>query len=185
MISEEKIVITKLIYGDTETFKLLFKTHYKKLVLCANRLLNDLPVSEEIVGDVFALLWEKGHEIEFSTSVSAYLFKMVQNRCLNYIKHQKVENLYLSYLSKNQLLDETLNSTYNGYEERELNQQINNAINTLPEKCREVFLMSRFSDLKYREIAAQLQISTKTVERHMSIALERLRKLLKYKFHKL
>lgn len=182
MISEKDIAITKLIYGDAKTFELLFKLYYKRLILVANRLLNDVSVAEEIVGDVFTYLWEKGHEIKFTTSVGSYLFKMVKNRCLNHIKHQKTENLYLSYLQRNNLLDEMLQSLENGYEEKELTQQINDAINTLPEKCREVFILSRFGELKYREIASQLHISTKTVERHIGIALEKLRKILKYKF---
>ncbi len=182
MIFEKNTPVTQLIHGDTATFEQLFKADYKKLVLYANRLLNDVAAAEEIVGDVFALLWEKGHEIEFSTSVNAYLYKMVQNRCLNHIKHQKTESLYLNYLLKNNLLDEAQHRVDNGFEEKELTLQINNAINTLPEKCREVFLMSRFSNLKYREIAGRLQISVKTVERHMSIALEKMRKYLNYKF---
>jgi RNA polymerase sigma-70 factor (family 1) len=181
MIFEKNTPVTQLTYGDAATFELLFKAYYKKLVLYANRLINNVSAAEEIVGDVFAQLWEKGHGVGFTTSVSAYLYRMVQNRCLNYIKHQKVESLYLNYLIKNNLLDEVQQAADKGFEEKELTQQINNAINTLPEKCREVFLMSRFSNLKYREIASRLQISIKTVERHMSIALDEMRKHLNYK----
>jgi RNA polymerase sigma factor (sigma-70 family) len=76
-------------------------------------------------------------------------------------------------------LNEMLTSVEIGYEEKELTIQINNAINSLPEKCKQVFMLSRFNDLKYREIAQLLDISPKTVERHMSIALEKLRQNLK------
>ena len=179
MIFEKNTPVTKLVYGDSKTFEFLFKTYYKKLVLFANRLTNDVHISEEIVEDVFTLLWEKGHEIEFSSSVGTYLFKMVRNRCLNHIKHEKIKSFYVNYLTKNSLWDETLRAVNNDYDEKELIRQIKSALDTLPDRCREVFLMSRFGELKYREIAAQLEISTKTVERHIGLALEKLRKLLK------
>ncbi len=173
-------LITKLTQGDAGAFEVLFKLHYTRLTLFANRFVNDLPVAEEIVADVFTDLWERGHEVTFSTSVSSYLYKMVQNRCLNYLKHQKIENLYVAYLEKNNLFDEVRNAVENGYEEKELARQIKAAINTLPEKCREIFVLSRFSDMKYKEIASQLNISPKTVERQVSIALEKLRQTLKH-----
>ncbi len=175
---DSNILITSINQGDTKAFEALFKLYYAKLTLFANRFVNDMPVAGEITADVFTHLWERGHEISFSTSVSAYLFKMVQNRCLNYLKRQKIENLYVNYLEKNNLLDEVCHTVENGYEEKELASQINNAINSLPEKCREIFIMSRFSDMKYREIATRLEISPKTVERQMSIALEKLRQIL-------
>jgi len=179
---DNNILITRLDRGDAKAFEVLFKLYYERLTLFANRFVNDLPVAEEITADVFALLWEKGHEISFSTSVSSYLFKMVQNRSLNYLKRQKIENLYVNYLEKNNLLDELYLTVENNYEEKELTARINEAINSLPEKCREIFVLSRFSDMKYREIAAQLSLSQKTVERQMSIALEKLRQILIVKY---
>jgi RNA polymerase sigma-70 factor (family 1) len=172
--------ITKLTQGDARAFEALFKLHYARLTLFANRFVNNLLVAEEIVADVFTDLWEKGHEVTFSTSVSSYLYKMVQNRSLNYLKHQKIENLYVVYLQKNNLFDEVRSAVENGYEEKELARQIKAAINTLPEKCREIFVLSRFSDMKYKEIASQLNISPKTVERQVSIALEKLRQTLRH-----
>jgi RNA polymerase sigma-70 factor (family 1) len=164
---------------ETNLFEAVFKSHYRKLILFANRFTNDLNISEEIVADVFTVLWEKRKELSFRSEPGHYLFKMVQNSCLNYLKHQKIENLYINYLEKNNLLNEMLTSVEIGYEEKELTIQINNAINSLPEKCKQVFMLSRFNDLKYREIAQLLDISPKTVERHMSIALEKLRQNLK------
>jgi len=175
---DSNLLITRLTQGDEKAFEALFKLYFEKLTLFANRFVNNMPMAEEITADVFTHLWEKGHEISFSTSVSSYLFKMVQNRCLNYLKRQKIENLYVNYLERNNLLDEVCNTVELGFEEKELTHQINTAINSLPEKCREIFVMSRFSDMKYREIAGKLNISPKTVERQMSIALEKLRQIL-------
>ena len=180
MPSEKDLFADKLIYGDARAFECLFKLNYTRLTLFANRFLNDLPASEEIVSDVFAMLWEKGHEINFTGTVSAYLFKAVQNRCINYIKHQKTENLYFNYLQRNNLLNDMASAAEARYMEKEMSEQIDIALATLPEKCREIFMMSRFNHLKYNEIAAELNISPKTVERQISIALDKLRRLLKH-----
>lgn len=166
--------------GGINAFEIIFKSHYVKLTLYANKFLNDVSVSEEIVSESLTFLWEKRDEIVFSASVTAYLYKMVQNRCLNYIKHQKIENEYVNYMIRNKLLDELPEHDTNPYYEKELAQQIRGAIDSLPEKCKLVFEMSRFEYLKNKEIAERLNISENTVERHMTIALEKLRKSLKY-----
>ncbi len=170
----------KINNGDTNAFEMVFKSHYVKLTLYANKFLNDINVSEEIVSEALTFLWEKRGEIVFSVSVTAYLYKMVQNRCLNYIKHQKIENEYVNYMLRNKLLDELPEHDTNPYYEKELAQQIRMAIDSLPEKCKLVFEMSRFEYLKNKEIAQRLNISENTVERHITIAFEKLRKSLKY-----
>lgn len=179
--------MTEEIYGrrgdiGIKAFEIVFKSHYVKLTLFANKLLNDIDVSEEIVSESLTFLWEKRDVIVFSTSVTAYLYKMVQNKCLNYIKRQKIENEYVTYLLRNKLLDEIPEHDTNPYNEKELAKQIRFAIDSLPERCRQVFEMSRFQYLKNREIAERLNISQNTVERHMTIALDKLRKNLEYIF---
>jgi RNA polymerase sigma-70 factor (family 1) len=180
MPSENDLFITKLTQGDAKAFECLFKLYYPRLTLFANRFLNDVAVSEEIVSDVFVVLWEHGHEITFNGTVSGYLFKSVQNRCLNYLKHQKIENLYVNYLERKQLLEEVVFAAESRYLEKEMVQQINIALESLPEKCRQIFMMSRFEHLKYKDIANKLSLSPKTVERQISIALDKLRQLLKH-----
>lgn len=166
--------------GDINAFEMLFKSHYLKLTLYANKFLNDIDASEEIVSEALTFLWEKRRAIVFSTSVTAYLYKTVQNKCMNYIKHQKVENEYVNYMLRNKLVDELPEHDTNPYTEKELAEQIRMAINNLPEKCKLVFEMSRFEYLKNKEIAQRLNISENTVERHITIAFEKLRKSLKY-----
>ena len=179
MNSTDDIFEYKLIRGDVKAFECLFKLYYAKLTLFANRFLNDIKASEEIVSDVFTALWEKGHDINFTGSVKSYLYKSVQNKSLNYLKHKKIESFYVDYLQRNHLLNELFCTTESRIQENEMTQQINTAIATLPSKCREVFVMSRYDHLKYNEIALKLNISQKTVERHMGMALEKLRRLLK------
>lgn len=163
---------------DEQVFEHVFKTYYRKLTFFANRFLNDLTVAEEIVSDAFTYLWENRNRLAITTSINAYLHKIVQNRCLNYLKHKKIENEYVDYLLKNNLLDhaEALDSVH----EKELELQIKKAINELPDRCREIFKMSRFDRLKNKEIAAKLNITTKAVERQMTLALSKLRLCLQH-----
>ncbi len=166
--------------GDSKVFERIFKLHYTSLTLFANRFLNDLSLSEEIVSETFTFLWEKRSDIRVTSSVKAYLYKMVQNRSLNYIKHKKIENEYVSYLIRNNLLTAY---TYGGggeCDERELEDQIYKAIENLPDKCKRIFKMSRFDHLKNKEIAVKLNLSPKTVERQITIALEKLRNSIRY-----
>ena len=133
-------------------------------------------MAREIVQDVFIQLWEKRENIDLSKSVKTYISTSVRNKCLNYLRdHQKFNTEILNY--------EGLGID-SGYEvtdtliEKDLQIQISLAINELPEKCREVFLLSREKELKYQEIATHLGISVKTVETQMSKALQHLRNRL-------
>ncbi len=180
MPSENDLFLNKLTRDDAKAFECIFKLYYPRLTLFANRFLNDIAAAEEIVSDIFVMLWENGHEINFTGTVSSYLFKSVQNRCLNYLKHQKIENLYVNYLEREQLLNEVVFTAESPYLEKEMAQQINIALESLPEKCREIFMMSRFDHMKYKDIAQKLSLSPKTVERQVSIALDKLRRLLKH-----
>nr|WP_082856107.1 RNA polymerase sigma-70 factor [Mucilaginibacter sp. L294] len=180
MSEENEVILSRLIDGDIQVYEWLFKRYYPKLTFFANRFVNDMDAAEEITGEMFVVLWEKREQFNITSSIDAYLYKMTKNRCLNYLKHQKVENLYINYLQKNNLLDTYADDTEKCYNDKELAKQIQVAVESLPEKCRQVFMMSRYEDLKNRDIAVRLDLSSKTVERHMSIALERLRKMLKY-----
>ncbi len=166
--------------SDAKTFETIFKSHYVKLTLYANRFLNDITISEEIASESLTNLWEKRGSLIITTSITAYLYKTIQNKCMNYIKHQQIENEYVSYMIKNKLIEELPEHDTNPYHEKELAEQIRLAIDTLPEKCKRVFEMSRFEYLKNKEIAERLNISQNTVERHITIALEKLRKSLGY-----
>lgn len=170
----------KIELGDPVVFESVFKQYYALLTLFANKYLNDLHLAEEIVSDVFTFLWERRDSLMFTTSLQAYLYRMVQNRCLNFLKHRKIENEYVNYVLRNNLLDQVAEEASSVCFSRELEEQINKAIDTLPVKCKMIFKMSRFKHLKNKEIARILNISPKTVERQITIALEKLRCSLHY-----
>ncbi len=177
--SENNTIIYRLQEGDTKSFEYIFKSHYKKLIVFANRYLNELSASEEIVSQLFTHLWEKGHEIHFTGSISAYLFRSVQNRCLNQLKKRNQVSLYASFLEREHQLENDVYEAERAYLDKEMSQKIHLALETLPSRCKEIFLLSRFEDMKYKDIADHLGLSQKTIERQIGIALEKLRKLLK------
>ena len=131
---------------------------------------------EEMVQQVFFKLWERNENLSLTGSVSAYLYRAVHNESLNYIKHQKVRSnhqLHIAYSMKNEV-EHPAKEILSG----ELEKKIHSALNELPEQCRTIFQMSRFDELKYREIADKLGISVKTVENQMGKALKLLREKL-------
>ncbi len=124
--------------------------------------------------DVFFKIWERRELLEITTSLKAYLYRSVHNACLNHIKHQKVKQAYSDFYRENHEEQDD----HNPSDQQELEQQVMDAMDALPEKCREVFELSRFEGLKYREIAERLSISEKTVENQMGKAFKILREKL-------
>lgn len=166
---QDKPVLNKL------HFEKLFKQFYPKLIFFANKYVNDLEVAEEQVSLVFAKLWEKRDSYTFEKLPASFLYTMVKNNCISYIRHKKVENEYYNYLLKNNLLSETPEFEENSLIIKEFKEHIDKAVEKLPPRCKEVFKLSRYESKMNKEIAAALNISIKTVERQMGIALERLR----------
>lgn len=158
---------------DDANFEKLFKMHYKALHAYALVMVKDEDDAEEIVQQLFLKFWEKRDLLAIQTSLKAYLYKCVYHDSLNFLKHRKVQIKYDTYLQY-----ETKSSFANGVERLELSElqvQLNLALNNLPEQCRTIFQMSRFEELKYREIANELGISIKTVENQMGKALRIMR----------
>jgi len=152
---------------------MLFRSHFKGLCIFAAGYVKDEEAAREIVQDTFVSLWEKRLTIDPSRPVKSYLSTTVRNKCLNYLRDHKkfsrdllaIENLsYEMTVEQPDTLVET-----------ELRDRIVHAMDELPEKCREIFHLSRHQNMKYLEIADKLQISVKTVETQMSKALQHMR----------
>ena len=164
---------------EEQAFELLFREYYSRLCCFANRFISNMPESEEIVQEVFLKIWKRKNELQLDNRLSSYLFKSVQNLCLNFIEHRKIEDNYYEVI---ELLYKDNNMNFNVYESvlfNELQQNIDKAVNSLPDECRKIFSMSRQDGLKYTEIAEKLNISVKTVETQISRALTKLKFELK------
>ena len=173
----EQELFQALASGDIKAFEMYFKTYYQPLCNYAYTFLQDREESEEIVQNIFASVWEKRNALQVRTSARSYLYAMVRNACLNVIKHEKIKQKHAG---------EELALSNPGYESvgehiahGELEWKIQEAMEKLPEQCRLVFKLSRFEELKYSEIADQLEISVKTVENHMGKALRIMREQLR------
>lgn len=170
---QDEQIASLLAKRDEAAFEQVFKTHYKNLHAYSFTILKDEDEAEETVQQVFFKLWERSEQLNFSGSVAAYLYRAVHNESLNFLKHQKVKDshrLHVAYSMKNKA--EQLQSKM---AKKELEKKFKEALNELPEQCRTVFQLSRFEDMKYKEIADKLDISVKTVENHMGKALKLLR----------
>ena len=170
----EKEIIHKL---DTKNFEKLFKKYFSTLCYFARKYISDVESSKEIVHDVFINLWNKRDSIDLQKSVKSYLFTSVHNRCLNYIRDNKKFDHNIEQL---ETLHENTNwEATDSLVHMEMENKINRIIESLPDRCREIFVLNRFDNLKYSEIAEKLGISVKTVETQMSKALKILRENLK------
>jgi RNA polymerase sigma-70 factor (ECF subfamily) len=139
----------------------------------ARKYVKDSETAREIVQDAFASLWEKRETIDMERPVKSYLTMVIHNKCTNYLRDNRKFDAYI--LDLENLPDVPEYESTDSLVTHELKTKIDLAVDELPEKCREIFTMNRFENLKYQEIADKLQISVKTVETQMSKALQHLR----------
>ncbi|HKJ41072.1 MAG TPA: RNA polymerase sigma-70 factor [Sunxiuqinia sp.] len=172
----EKELFNQLKQGDKIAFETIFNTYYASLCHYANRMLDDDEKAEEIVQDLFVNLWSKRKSLNVESSLKYYLFRSVRNLCLNQIQHFKIREKYAKNVTENQ--DLTIQDD-DYFIEVDLAKKIAESINSLPEKRRQIFKLSREEGLKYKEIAEKLNLSVKTVEAQMGLALKQLREKLK------
>ncbi len=166
-------IFNEIRQGNNRTFNLLFDDYYLPLCHFSNRYVNDMDTARSLVQEVFVAIWTNRERLIINHSIKSYLYHAVKNKSINLLKSGK----------HNSTIDDTISGIpaqpfLDLVEEAELQGLINKSINQLPEKCREIFLLSRFEELKYTEIAVKLNISVKTVEMQMGIALKRLREKL-------
>jgi len=163
-----------------EDFEELFVSNYQCLWLYARRFILNKDIAEDIVQEVFYNLWKTRNNFETKGSLKAYLFSATYNKCLNYIKHNKIATKHKEEVLSNQNRFE--NYFYTGITEHEfstpgedMSYNIKEALNDLPDQCRRIFLLSRKYGFKNREVAEFLNISKKVVEKQISKALSILR----------
>jgi RNA polymerase sigma-70 factor (ECF subfamily) len=179
-------IVLQLRTGDNHAYKYIYDKYYTLLCSIAHEYVKDDFSATTIVDDLIFHLWEKRESLDIRTSLRGYLIRSVINRCINYLNLEK-EKREISFSSMNSRQEEAV-LRYESFEypsagllELELEEKISQAIEHLPEECREVFKMSRMDDKKYEEIASELNVSVNTVKYHMKNALLKLRnELSKY-----
>ena len=173
--SKENELLTAIQQGDWSAYRILFDRYYSVLCAYGNRFVS-LEDAEEITQDTLLWVWVNRESLTIERSLSHYLLSMMYHRCMNLILHNqaryKAEARFLESIEE--MLDD--NDTIQLYE---LQQQIKAALASLPDTYREAFMLHRFGDKSYKEIAELLQVSPKTVDYRIQQALKQLRILLK------
>jgi len=176
----EKKVLQNLKNGDTNAFESVFKFLYEPLVHFADEYISDLESARNIVQNIFMRLWEKHTLVDPDSNLKSYLYMATRNACLSYMRHLRVET---AYFEKSLRSIDNLQLNYDALEELNIDQidfsqlekLIRETIDSLPERCREVFIMSRYDEMKNKEIALKLDITVKAVEANITRALAKLR----------
>lgn len=165
-----------LLPGQTveDLFEQVFKSHFKSLHSYACTIMREPLMAEEIVQNIFVKLWEKKEDITIRENISVYLYRAVHNESINYLRHLKVRSAYQSYAMRQNIQNER-EKPAEKVVLGELEKKLEQALRELPEQCRTIFQLSRFEDLKYREIADRMGLSVKTIENQMGKALKILR----------
>jgi RNA polymerase sigma-70 factor (ECF subfamily) len=159
---------------DAHAFDSIFRKYYQQLCFFSLKIVKKSETAEEIVQDLFVQFWEKRQCININISLKSYLYRSVHN---NSVRQFKKDNLLESIDEKHGFANENFDDLL---VQNETETKIYKTIEELPEQCRKIFKMSRFDELKYREIAEKLNISIKTVETQMSRALKYLTTNLKH-----
>lgn len=171
-LTDHILLVKRIQQGDEKAFKQLFDFYFVSLCRFANLYAKHSQEAEEIVMDLFIHIWEHRTTLNIHLSVKAYLFQAVRNKLLNLLRNNP------DCIPIDQLPDEPVTTIDSTLESDELQQLIVTAVTSLPDKCREVFVLSREQKLTNKEIADQLNISVKTVEAQITKALRTIKKQL-------
>lgn len=162
----------------------LFKTYYKRLFRVAYQVVNDESLADDVVQEVFIHVWKKREELNITTTIEGYLVKATVNRALNQLSKDKkmpkaeIQEDFTLYIEKNHLHE-------NHFDQDVFQKLVHASLDSLPPKCKSIFVLSRFEGMKNKEIAEHLGLSIKTVENQMTIALNKLNTELKPKIQHL
>lgn len=178
MDRDQEQILRELKNKEVKAYEELFFKYHGRLVLFALKFTGDLQAAKDIVQDTFLGLWEKGDNINLSPK--AYLFQSIKNNSLNYKRHLKIgtsvkDELAFKISAAEKMAYFDFNDPYYSLLELEMEQKIEEVVNSLPKKCLLVYNLSRKEHLKNKEIAEKLGVSVKAVEKHISKALSVLR----------
>lgn len=171
----DKEIIRALGNGNSNAFQQVFNDCYESLCQYAFTILKDMDEAEDMVQSTFIKIWENRENLDIKYTLKAYLFKAVYHKCINQLEHRAIKLKYQDHGVR-------VHSSQVQHPEvfpNELEDNIKKAIGKLPPQCRIIFMMSRYDELRYSEIAQKLNISVNTIENQISKALKILRSELK------
>jgi len=171
----DELIFDNIKEGNEQAFEQLFRRYYQPMMRFIWGYVKSEPVAEGLVQDLFTKIWERRKTLSIDRSVKSYLYTSARNMSLDYLKHKKVEN---DWENEKQAL--YMDSTPESVIEKNLHnkmmlEEVEKAIQSLPERRRLIFILSRYEDMTYKEIAEFLDISVNTVETQISRALSALR----------
>jgi RNA polymerase sigma-70 factor (ECF subfamily) len=177
-------ISVRLKNDDARAFEIIFYAWYGSILHFCKEYIYDSEASRNIVQTVFMRLWEKRNTIDIDSNLKSYLYTIARNECITYLRHLKAEAEYFRHAKEyfpDQLLslDALSELNFGTIDLDKINFIIESTVAGLPDRCREVFQLSRYDDLKNKEIAEKLQVSVKAVEANITRALKILRENLK------
>jgi RNA polymerase sigma-70 factor, ECF subfamily len=161
---------------DENNFRQLFNDHYSVLCKYSLRIVRRSEIAEEIVQDQFIYIWKNKDQLHFHNSFQSYLYRAVKNKSIDYLRSRFA---MAEYVDDSDIAQQAAaEDPSSGMEMNELQEMVSKAVFLLPEKCHTIFTMSRFGEMKNQEIADSLDISIKTVENQITIAIKKLKAFL-------
>jgi RNA polymerase sigma-70 factor (ECF subfamily) len=173
MDKNEIEILAKLKASDNKVYRQIFFLYYQPLLIFAKKFVDE-ELAKDFIQDCFSNLWQDRGKTEITTSLSAYLFTIIKNRCFKHLKKEK-KRLYRQSNLGWKLREEELTfftDSEKSILEFDVKDRITHVIDQLPDKCKVVFEGSRVEGLSNKEIATKHQISVKAVEKHISKALK-------------
>lgn len=181
---EDQELLTRIKHNDKKAFEYIFREYFPVLHEYANFYIGNSQLAEDIVQDIFLKIWDSRDRLAIHTSLRGYLFRSIHNNCIQYLRHKAVEqNHHVIHQAK---LEEAVLMSRLFFEtgltrlfESDIESLVDKAIDDLPGKTREIYVLSRHKYLKNSAIAKKFNVTEKSIEYHITRALESLRKYLK------
>ena len=170
---DKSVEILKVFSKDPDKgMEMMFRTYYGLVSSIIYRILNNSEAAEDITQEVFLSVWKNRETFEITSSLKSYLARAARNKALNYIRDNKIK---ISDSEEMPDVPDYRPSVEKEIAGNDLRKRVTQLIDLLPERCRHTFVLSRFENLTYKQIAAEMGISEKTVENQISKALAFLR----------
>ena len=183
-IADVNELLDQIVSGNITAYETFYKIMQPRLYSFCRKIIEDKEISRDVVQDVFISFWENRSLMNIHGTLSSYVFQMTYFKCMDHLRRLKIESKYQSYAalkikeSELSFFDPEYNATGSLFF-NEIESTISSAIDSLPEQCRNIFIMSRVDELKNKEIAEKLGLSVRTVESQIYKALKVLKSELK------